>query len=502
MDESPESTETFENLRRRHHVATLTDSSTVDSTEFNNESLPAAIFANGLSEDRNFLDLAQREDNGGPTTANVGFLPLRPTLLTSIRRNHPFVPRSRASIAYVIVGIFYLLITLLVHYRMNFYPDPKNDENSKAYEFREHNARGHLDVIAGLGPRVAGSAANEKAEKYIMDTVQIIRAKKTNNIIFDVNVQTASGGFTLDFINTGVGQFTSVYQDLKNIVVRISPADGTDADSSVLVNCHYDSVVDSPGAGDDAASCCVMLEIMRSLSQQPDLDLMHNIIFLFNSAEENILQTSHAFITQHHWAPSVKAFVNLDSAGAGGWEIVFQTGPEHPWLIRAYIEAAPYPHASVVGQEIFQTGLVPSDTDFRIFRDYGHIPGIDIAHIKNGYVYHTKNDNPSHIPAGSMQRGGENILATLKNLASSTKLTDPGEDKHGSMVFFDFLGFFMIAYPQRMANILNFTTFVYVYIVFAKKLMRDRSSAALRDSVQLTVVGILVMLTTWAITIL
>ena len=51
------------------------------------------------------------------------------------------------------------------------------------------------------------------------------------------------------------------------------------------------------------------------------------------------------------------------------------SGPEHPWLIKAYIESAPYPYADVTGQEIFQTGLIPSDTDYRIFRDYGHIPG-------------------------------------------------------------------------------------------------------------------------------
>lgn len=52
-------------------------------------------------------------------------------------------------------------------------------------------------------------------------------------------------------------------------------------------------------------------------------------------------------------------------------------GPENPWLIETYILSVPRPCASVFGQEIFQFGLVPSDTDFRIFRDFGHIPGIE-----------------------------------------------------------------------------------------------------------------------------
>jgi hypothetical protein len=40
-----------------------------------------------------------------------------------------------------------------------------------------------------------------------------------------------------------------------------------------------------------------------------------------------------------------------------------------------------------VGQaaEIFQSGVIPADTDYRIFRDFGEIPGIDMAFYQNGY---------------------------------------------------------------------------------------------------------------------
>ena len=50
-------------------------------------------------------------------------------------------------------------------------------------------------------------------------------------------------------------------------------------------------------------------------------------------------------------------------------------GPEHPWLASIYGKHAPHPFGSVVGEEIFQSGIIPGDTDFRIYRDYGGLPG-------------------------------------------------------------------------------------------------------------------------------
>ena len=198
---------------------------------------------------------------------------------------------------------------------------------------------------------------------------------------------------------------------MQNIIVKVESNHG--AKDALLVNCHFDSVPQSPGASDDAVSCAIMLEVLEVLTSSPQ-PLKHNLIFLFNGAEENMLPGSHGFITQHMWAKEIRAFINLEACGSGGRELVFQTGPSHPWLVEAYSRVAPHPFASVVGQEIFQSGVIPADTDFRIFRDFGHIPGLDIAYMKNGYVYHTKYDTEDRIPRGSIQRAGDNLLAVIQ----------------------------------------------------------------------------------------
>jgi len=114
----------------------------------------------------------------------------------------------------------------------------------------------------------------------------------------------------------------------------LQPA-GAKVNSSILVNCHFDSVPGSPGASDDMVSCAVMLESLRVLTRQSK-PLRNAIVFLFNGAEENVLQGSHGFIegkiegsdeVGHKWAKNLKTFINLEAAGAGGREILFQSGP-------------------------------------------------------------------------------------------------------------------------------------------------------------------------------
>ncbi|KAI9578034.1 hypothetical protein GQX74_013928 [Glossina fuscipes] len=154
------------------------------------------------------------------------------------------------------------------------------------------------------------------------------------------------------------------YQGVQNFIIKIGPKN-TNSTSYLLVNSHFDSVPRGPGAGDDGVMVSVMLEVLRVLSQSP-----------------------------HHLNnPLYKASV-------------------------------PHPFASTVAEEMFERHFIPSDTDFRIFRDYGKIPGLDMAHQYNGYVYHTRYDRPKIITRNTLQNTGDNVLALVRAIANSTELED------------------------------------------------------------------------------
>ena len=50
---------------------------------------------------------------------------------------------------------------------------------------------------------------------------------------------------------------------------------------------------------------------------------------------------------------------------------------------------------------------------------------------------------------------GENILGLLRKLSSSPQLANPGDEKHGTMIYFDVVGYMMIYYPQSVAVFIN-----------------------------------------------
>ncbi|KAG8227857.1 hypothetical protein J437_LFUL006481, partial [Ladona fulva] len=308
-----------------------------------------------------------------------------------------------------------------------------------------------------IGPRVTGSTENEfDSVVFLLQEIdeatrQLATGEKARVL---VNVQHSNGWYYLD--RKPHGQI-SIYEGIQNIVVKLESI--TNSSSSLLINCHYDTVPVSPGASDDAVNCMIMIEILRALSDPNAPQLQHNVIFLFNGNEESQLQGSHAFITQHEWAKEVKAFINLEAAGAGAKELLFQSGPGNSWLIKAYAQSVPYPNGNSIVQEIFQSGFIPSETDFRIFRDFGNIPGLDFAYTRNGYVYHTKYDDKDRIPMGTVQHTGSNILALIPHLISSPEFTRENKSDdilasvppNNQAVYFDVFGLFIVNYSDEVA---------------------------------------------------
>ncbi|KAG9486725.1 hypothetical protein GDO78_006874 [Eleutherodactylus coqui] len=150
--------------------------------------------------------------------------------------------------------------------------------------FNATTARVYLEHITAIDSRTVGSPANEiLTVNYLFDKIKEIEKKSNKVHKVTVDIQRPTGSFSIDFL----GGFTSYYDNITNIAVKLEPSRG--AQHAVLANCHFDSVANTPGASDDAVSCAVMLEILSSLSST-SVPLKHAIIFLFNGAEENILQ--------------------------------------------------------------------------------------------------------------------------------------------------------------------------------------------------------------------
>ncbi|KAJ8925688.1 hypothetical protein NQ315_009535 [Exocentrus adspersus] len=383
----------------------------------------------------------------------------------------PLAPVHFIGIFVLILVVFALVIIIEKQLPSGFKIE---DESKYPDRFIAERAYNILKNLTKIGPRTAGSFENEVlAVKVLQEEIESIIRDANENHVIELDIQKASGAFNLEFLDG----MTNVYQDVQNVVVKVGSK--INSSHSLLINCHFDSVIDSPGASDDGASCAVMLEILRVLSKSEKI-LRHNIIFLFNGGEENFMPASHGFITQHKWAGEVRAFINLEACGAGGREVLFQAGPNHPWILETYSEEVPYPYASSLAQEIFQSGVIPGDTDYRIFRDFGNVSGLDFAWSSNGYVYHTKFDAIEQIPLGTLQRTGDNILALAKGMAQGHQLSNVEKFRPGNLVFFDFLGAFVVRWPMLVADVINLLSVIFsLYSIYG-----NVNDAEVNDSIQ------------------
>lgn len=340
-------------------------------------------------------------------------------------------PPGRAGRAWAAAAALFAGVVLLAEWTDR--PPAPEPADIPATRFSEARARPVMEHLAGgIGLRVIGSAGRDSAAAYLAATLRAIPG-------VEVRVQEWSGARPSVWNPARLE-----LHHARNVLARI-PGDSA---SAVLVSAHYDSPPESVGAGDNAVGVAASVEVLRALAAGPRP--RHSVVVNFNDGEEAGLLGSSAFLDDP-WARDVRAFVNLESAGPGGKAVLFQAGPGNDWLTEAYARSVPRPYGTVVGQDIFQSGVIPSDTDFRVYRDAGGLRGLDVALYQDGYAYHTALDRVERVQPGSLQHLGDNTLALVRELAGGPL---PGDVGGTPSVYYDLLGVTMFAYSAGTARLL------------------------------------------------
>uniref|UniRef100_A0AC35U9F3 Peptidase_M28 domain-containing protein n=1 Tax=Rhabditophanes sp. KR3021 TaxID=114890 RepID=A0AC35U9F3_9BILA len=374
--------------------------------------------------------------------------------------------------------------TSLVTYKLHIQVPLPRDPSIYQDTFSENRISSFLHELSDLGNKPAGSEICESATfnaiKHKLEGIQ--KSISGTHHSLQIQTQYASGCFPVPKFDTE--GFGVCYKNVSNVIARLSPVGSSRNTNrtSLLINCHYDSWPTSDGGSDDLIQCALMIELLTVLSSTTSPSYANDIIFLFNGAEESSLLASHGFITTHPWRHSVRAFINLEASGSGGRELLFQAGPGNQWILDAYLQSAVHPHCSVLGQEIFQSGVYPGDTDFRIFRDYGRVPGLDIAFVQNGYWWHTEFDQAKRISVGSLQRAGDNVLATVRNLMTSKYFNNPADFGEKKFVFFDVLGLFTVVYSMTSAYYFNWALIIIAFTITTKEILGDGSNRSKKSA--------------------
>ena len=324
-------------------------------------------------------------------------------------------------------------------------PPAPFDANAPADQFSEGRAREivrHLTEAIGL--RVNGTAGHARAAEYLAAELRKLPG---------VEVETQQASST--HVHKMFPSVPFVYHTT-NVLGRL-PGKTSDA---ILLNAHFDTLIDSVGAADDAAGIACIVEVLRILARAAPLD--RTIIVNLNGAEEIGLLGAAAFL-EHPWAKAVRAYVYLEAL-PGGKAALIGAGPGSPWLAGAYARTVAAPLGNVMAQELAQSGLLPFNGDFTPFHEAGLV-GLDVAMVGDAWGVHTRLDRLGRLEPGGIQSMGDATLAVTRALASGATPWLPTSER---AVYYDFLGYKMVAYSITTARWLGVLVLVCFLLLVAR----------------------------------
>lgn len=261
--------------------------------------------------------------------------------------------------------------------------------------------------------------------------------------------------------------------------------------SNLLVTAHLDAPPRSPGAADNGSGVAVAVEVLRALASSGPHE--HGTIVVLTDGEETGLFGARTFARDPRVRSAI-AVINLDAGGASGRSIILRAGPRSRWLVREFAASAPYPHGSVIVQQLLEGDILHNvETDARAFYDE-RVIGLDFTAYEEGYPYHTRLDTPDRLDLSLVQHQGDNVLAFARRLVDARASSPPATDP--PLVFYDFAGRWMAVYEQRTAGWLALFAIALTVSCIVHARRKGASVTALVASVLVTLARVLSALVT------
>ena len=317
---------------------------------------------------------------------------------------------------------------------------------SRGGRFNVGNARAHVERLAGaIGSRPAGSAANEKARAYLIETLQLYG--------FEVRVQEADAIWPEGGTNTRVAN-----------IIAVRPGQRQEAVGLVA---HYDTVADGPGAGDDGFGTAVTLEAARVLATRPAPRF--SLMVLLTDGEEHGLMGARALVQDAEIRARLKTFVNLESIGSDGPVVLFEAGPGTSPALRAW-SAASRPRGGSYMQSIYDA--LPNDTDFTLLKEIPGASGINLAAVGDGYSYHTDRDRADRLTSRALARAGSVVLDVVDGLEGRPTL-DPAPSRSMYFSLLDRTAFIVSLGTGVVLGGLAVALALAAWLLIVRRLLRD-----------------------------
>ncbi len=249
----------------------------------------------------------------------------------------------------------------------------------------------HVEALA-QAPRSMGTPGHRAAQQYLVKEIEAL------GLLPEVQATTVVQRWP------GATQFS--VGSVENILVRLP---GTNSTGAIVLDGHYDSGSNSPGAADCGSCVATLLETMRAL--RASAALRNDVIFVFADGEENGDLGAYAFITQHPWRKDVRLAINFEATGNRGPNLLYSTSPNNRRIIEGFLKASPRP-AAYAFATVFDRWLPMTriGCDLEEYMDHG-VPGLGFALTGNTTGYHNRLDSAARLSRRSLQHQGNDALA-------------------------------------------------------------------------------------------